>query len=640
MPAVETYSRHYLSRDFKASGWADLEPVINELLARPLPTASDLEQWLLDISEFEAVVDEESSRRWIAKDVNTADKAAKARFFDWLDSVAPKLTPAFFKLSKRFAEHPAAGQLDASEFACYLKRTRNEIEIFRDENVPLSTAESKIVTEYESITGNQTVKYDGEERTMPQMQKFLESQDRKVREASFRASTSRRERDFPALEDIFDRLLTLRSQMAKNVGFKSYRELAWRRRERFDYQPSDCIRFNEAIERVCVPRMKRLQDARARQLGLKSLRPWDLAVDPTGGAPLDPFKNSGDLIRKARKAFDLVDPALARHFDILIDNKLLDLDSRKAKSPGGYQSTLQERRMPFIFMNAAGLQRDVETLLHEGGHAFHAVEQRPLRLTANRNAPLEFAEVASMSMELLAGTYLGKTFYSEADAVRARIQHLEGIINFFPHMATIDGFQQWIYTNPGHTREQRAAAWLDLRKRYAGNVDWSGFENANRYRWTQQLHIFGMPFYYVEYGIAQLGALQIWRNYLNNPKRAIEQYRYALSLGNTRPLPQLFEAAGAKFDFSSRMLEELLSLVDEHLAKLKAQVGDGAPRAGTRASIAKAKPAKKAVKAATRKPSNASKGKPKKSLKKPARKAKAKPAKAKARNTNSKRKGR
>ena len=359
----------------------------------------------------------------------------------------------------------------------------------------------------------------------------------------------------------------LRTHIAKNAGFENYRDYAFRRMGRFDYTPDDCVKFHQAVEDEVVPVLRELQAERRKQLGLEKLRPWDLAVDPMNRPPLKPFTQVGEMVSRTQNIFNRLDGELGGGFRQMQELRLLDLDNRKGKAPGGYQSTLSESRLPFIFMNAVGLQRDVETILHEAGHAFHALATRGEDLQAYRSAPIEFCEVASMSMELLGNEFI-EEFYSTADAKRARRVHIEGVVGVFPWIATVDAFQHWIYTHPAHTREARRKAWLELMDRFGGDVDWSDFESARSNLWHRQLHIFLHPFYYIEYGIAQLGALQVWANSKRDKARALEDYKKSLALGGSRPLPELFRTAGCRFEFSGKTIQPLAKMLREELGKL------------------------------------------------------------------------
>ncbi|MBI1785654.1 M3 family oligoendopeptidase, partial [Candidatus Sumerlaeota bacterium] len=398
-----------------------------------------------------------------------------------------------------------------------------------------------------------------------QMAPYMEETDRALREEAWRVVADRRLKDRDAINDIFDKMIEIRTRMARNAGYDNFRDFQHQEYGRFDYTPQDCIDFQNAIEETVVPLLAKIRERRKRDLGLDSLRPWDLAVDPKGRAPLKPFKDTAELEERCEKVFRNVSADLGGEFAQMRALGLLDLDSRKGKAPGGYQSNLEEIRYPFIFMNAAGTDRDLFTLLHEGGHAFHAFAARKEPLTFYRHAPIEFCEVASMTMELFAYDYL-EAFYSADDARRSKVQHSEKLIDLFPWIATIDAFQHWIYLNPNHSREDREEKWLELEGRFSPGVDWSGLEEERRALWHRQLHIFQCPFYYVEYGIAQLGALQIWLKSKRDFRAAVEGYRSGLALGGTRPLPELFEAAGARFDFSARTVKPIMDEIEKEIA--------------------------------------------------------------------------
>jgi oligoendopeptidase F len=401
------------------------------------------------------------------------------------------------------------------------------------------------------------------------MAPFYEEPDRGVRQQAWELVVNRRLQDTEKLETIFEGLLRCREPIAANAGFANYRDFAWRKLRRFDYSPAQCVEFHDAIEREIVPLVAELQQRRRSLLGVPALRPWDLEVDPLNRPALRPFKTVDEMLHGTQRIFDKIDGELGREFGRMRELRLLDLDSRKGKAPGGYQSTLNEARLPFIFMHAVGVQRDVETMLHEFGHAYHAVAPRQDPLVSYRSAPIEFCEVASMSMELIGNDFI-EEFYSAGDADRARRKCLEGILGFFPWMATVDAFQHWLYTHPGHVRKERTEAWLGIAKRFGGTVDWTGLEPARANLWHRQLHIYQHPFYYVEYGIAQLGALQVWANWRRDRSEALAGYKRGLALGGARPLPELFEAAGCRLDFSAKAVRPLMEIVRRELEKLKA----------------------------------------------------------------------
>jgi oligoendopeptidase F len=588
--------RTFVPQNLDLGDWPQIAPLFDQLEARAAQAKSTaaLERWLIDWSELNAALDEEASRRYIAMTCHTDNADAEKAYLYFVEHVEPQLKPRQFALEKIYVAHPSrkellqAGDAPSSRpsppvgekvaegrlrgnagghYEVFDRDVKNHVALFRPENVALETEDAKLCQQYQKLIGAQTVTFRGEEKTLVQMGRYLEEPDRALRQEAWETVAKRRLQDVDKCEEIFDALIQLRSQIAKNAGFENYRDYAFRQKCRFDYTPENCLQFHDAVEKEIVPAVREIQNERQRQLKLGKLRPWDLAVDPQNRAPLKPFAEVGEMVSRTQKIFNHLDAELARGFQQMQDLKLLDLDNRKGKAPGGYQSTLSEARVPFIFMNAIGLQRDVETILHEAGHAFHAQATREEDLYAYRGAPIEFCEVASMAMELLGNEFL-EEFYPTAEANRARKTHLEGIIGFFPWMATVDAFQHWIYTHANHTRAERKAAYLQLMDRFGGDVDWSSFEEARAHSWHRQLHIFIHPFYYVEYGIAQLGALQVWANSRRDKVKALNDYKKSLALGGSRPLPELFSAAGCKFQFDAATIKPLIQLAGAELKKL------------------------------------------------------------------------
>jgi oligoendopeptidase F len=587
LPAYQP--RTFVPPTLDLGDWPQIAPLFDRLETRAAQcqSAADLERWLLDWSELSAALDEESSRRYIAMTCHTDNAGAEKAYLHFVENVEPQLKPRQFALEKIYIHR--RGELhepqtennngtrrdrpSENRYFVFDRDVKNHVELFRPENVALETEDAKLCQQYQKLAGSLTVNFRGEEKTLVQMGRYLEEPDRALRQEAWELVARRRLQEVDNFDEILDRLIDLRERTARNAGFKNYRDYAFRRLGRFDYTPEDCTRFHDAVAREVMPAVRELHAARRRQLGLDKLhpghlRPWDLAVDPQNRPALKPFGQVGEMVSRTQKIFDRLDGELAGGFRQMQDLRLLDLDNRKGKAPGGYQQTLAEARVPFIFMNAVGQQRDVETILHEAGHAFHALAARDEDLHAYRNnPPIEFCEVASMSMELLGNEFI-EEFYSAADANRARRVHLEGIIGIFPWIATVDAFQHWIYTHPGHSRAERAAAWLELMDRFGGDVDWSGYEAARANLWHRQLHIFTHPFYYIEYGIAQLGALQVWANSKRDKVKALNDYKQALALGGSRPLPELFSAAGCKFEFDAATIKPLIELVQEELKKL------------------------------------------------------------------------
>ncbi len=561
--------RTFVPQQLDLGDWPQIAPLFDQLenRAAKATNSGELERWLLDWSELNAALDEEASRRYIAMTCHTDNAEAEKAYLHFVEHVEPQLKPRQFALEKIYVAHPQTNHLPKARFEVFNRDVNNHVALFRPENVALETEEAKLCQQYQKLIGAQAVTFRGEEKTLVQMGRYLEEPDRALRQAVWETVAQRRLQDVDKCEEIFEQLIELRQKIARNAGFKNYLQYVFRQKCRFDYTPENCVQFHDAVEKEIIPAVREIHDERKRQLQLEKLRPWDLAVDPQNRPPLKPFVNVDEMVTRTQKIFDSLDAELSANFRQMQDLKLLDLDNRKGKAPGGYQSTLSEARVPFIFMNAIGLQRDVETLLHEAGHAFHAQATRGEDLYAYRGAPIEFCEVASMAMELLGNEFL-EEFYSVVEANRARKTHLEGIIGFFPWMAVVDAFQHWIYTHNGHTRAERKAAYLQLMDRFGGDVNFSGFEEVRAHSWHRQLHIFIHPFYYVEYGIAQLGALQVWANSRRDKVKALRDYKNSLVLGGSRPLPELFAAAGCTFQFDAATIKPLIQLASTELKKL------------------------------------------------------------------------
>ncbi len=568
--SLPTYKpRQFVPSQIDLGDWAQISPLFDQLETRLAASATvgALEAWLLAWGELGAALDEEASRRYIAMSCHTDDADAEKAYLHFVEHIEPQLKPRQFALEKLFIAHPRRAQLPAPRYDVFLRDVQNHVELYREENVALETEEAKVGQQYQKLSGSLTVQFRGEEKTLPAMGKVLEEPDRPLRQEAWELVAKRRLQECEKFEDQFDQLVKLREQIAANAGFKNYREYAFRAKGRFDYTPQHCFDFHDAVASEVVPAVRELQAHRRQQLGLHKLRPWDSAVDPLNRPALKPFEKVEDMVTRSQRIFAQLDGELAAGFQQMQDLKLLDLANRKGKAPGGYQSTLNEARLPFIFMNAVGQQRDVETILHEAGHAFHALATRNEDLLAYRSAPIEFCEVASMSMELLGNEFI-EEFYSPADGNRARRTHLEGVIGVLGWIATVDAFQHWIYTHPGHSRAERSAAWNELMDRFAGEVDWAGYEEVRANLWHRQLHIFLYPFYYIEYGIAQLGALQVWANSKQDKVKALRDYKTALALGGSKPLPELFAAAGCKFQFDAATIRPLVELARTELKKL------------------------------------------------------------------------
>lgn len=550
-----------------ASSWAELEPYYQNFLNRKIKSADELEAWLLELGRFDAYVGETGSMLYVNMTCDTENTEIKQAYLDFVDNVEPELAKMSDLLNRKLAENPYAEQLDAEEYNVLLRDTRMDLALFREENIPLGTELTKLGMRHKEIAAAMTVEFDGKERTMQQMGKYLQVNEREIREAAYKAVGTRRIQNADELDEIYEKMIELRHQVAQNAGYENYRDYIFDAKHRFDYSPLDCEIFHDAVESICVPLMRDVDEERRQILGLETLRMWDLGHDVHGREPLKPFTEVEEMVAGTSRMFHRLSPELGGFFDSLRDGTSLDLDSRKGKAPGGYQLQRDHSRKPFIFMNATGLQRDLETMVHEAGHAFHSIYADNLPLVDYRSAPLEFCEVASMSMEMLTYDFLDE-FYSDEDVNRAIREHLEGIVSILGWIATIDAFQHWVYTNPGHTRDERHMKWLELGDRFGSILDWSGFEGWRKVGWQKQIHLFSYPFYYIEYGIAQLGALQMWLQYRENPSQALENYANAMRLGGSRPLPDLFEAGKMKFDFGGDTVQILIDAVRENLLEL------------------------------------------------------------------------
>jgi oligoendopeptidase F len=552
------------------SSWEDIAPYFDELAARELD-AGNIETWLREWSRLEELVTEAAARAMIAYTIDTSDAAKEADHLRFSTEILPRMEERSVELARKLLETGYS----IPELATTLARFRTQIEIFREQNVPIFAELEEHSARYQRITGSMTALWDGVERPLPQLQPYLKSPDRTVRERAFRASSQPYLKHRPELAALFDKMYELRMQAARNAGFANFRDYIFPAKFRFDYTPADCERFHEAVERTAAPAAERVLEWRRQRLGLDVLRPWDLAVDPYRDKPLRPFATATELVGKAQRVFDRVDSSLGREFQTMIDEGLLDLESRKGKAPGGYCETLHFHGRPFIFMNAVGLVDDVMTLLHEAGHAFHAFASHPLPLIWQRHPGSEAAELASMSMEFLAAPHLVEPvgYFNRSEARSAWLEHLEDVLLSLVHIASVDAFQSWIYTSgQGGDAAARDQAWLRIRSRFERGANWTGLEQERIARWYRQLHIFMYPFYYIEYGIAQLGALQVWRNSLRDPAEAVARYREALAIGAVRSLPDIYRAAGARLTFDADEIGELVELVETHIEIARAQL--------------------------------------------------------------------
>ncbi|XZF12741.1 M3 family oligoendopeptidase [Chitinophagaceae bacterium MMS25-I14] len=566
--SIQKVKRHFLPQDFAITTWEALQPYFEELTNREIGGKDALNQWLKDLSELEAVISEDACWRQIKMTCDTTDPALEEAFTYFVMEIEPKMKPYSFELNKKLVSSPFAKELDASVYFPYLRSVENSIQLYREENVPLQAENSVLAQQYGTIAGKMTIHMDEKEYTLQQAAKFLHSPDRSIREAVFTKVSARRLQDKEELNSLFDKLLALRQQIAVNAGFDNYRDYKFKELGRFDYTPEDCFKFHDAVREHILPLQKKLLEYRRQKLGLDKMRPWDTDAEPADIQPLHPFQAGSELTEKTIEVFSKLRPFFAGCIGTMNDMHRLDLESRKGKAPGGYNCPLAETGVPFIFMNAAGTMGDVITMMHEGGHAVHSFLSHDLPLSALKEYPMEIAELASMSMELFTMEHWDVFFKDENELHRARLEELERVIDVLPWIATIDKFQHWLYTNPGHTVAQREEAWLRILNEFSTDmVDWTGFEGYRTNLWQKQLHLYEVPFYYIEYGIAQLGAVAMWRQYRGNKEQALDNYMKALSLGYTKTLKELYATAGIKFDFSPAYVHELGTFLQERLAE-------------------------------------------------------------------------
>jgi oligoendopeptidase F len=569
MDSSQLIKRNYLSKDFAINTWADLEPVYTELLNRKISSASELEKWMIDVNEVEAAVSENFAWRYIKMSCDTENEALNKSYEFFVMEIEPKIAPLADQLNKKLINSPFVNELDQKKYFTYIRSVKNSIELFREENIELQSQLSTKSQQYAAITGKQTINYEGKEITLQQAALYFKNPDRKIREEVYRIIQKRKTQDEGALNKLFEELLALRQKVAVNAGFKNYRDYKFKELGRFDYNVADCKNFHASIKKYFVPLAKAIDESRKNKLKLESYRPWDTEVDTGNNKPLHPFDTADEMLKKSIECFTVTDKYFGECLSTMQEMKHLDLASRKGKAPGGYNYPLHESGVPFIFMNAVGLQRDVVTMVHEGGHAVHAFLTKDYKINEFKSVPSEVAELASMSMELISMKHWD-AFYKDAnDLNRAKKEQLEKIIKTLCWIACVDDFQQELYEKYAQTTAERYKIWVEIYNQYeSGIIDYSGLEENVKRMWHAQLHIFEVPLYYIEYGFAQLGALAVWKNYMQNPTTALQQYKDALSLGYTVSIPEIYKAGGIKFDFSDAYISSVAEFVWKELKEL------------------------------------------------------------------------
>lgn len=569
---IEAPKRRFVANDLIIKNWNDVKPYFEQLATRSIETEEAFTQWLRDRSELDAVLEEDAAWRYIRMTIDTRDEALSAAYTTFITEIQPELAPWEDTLNQKMMACPFASNLERDEaYRIFFRGTRTALELYRSENVALEAETNELAQQYGAIMAAQMVEYQGEKMTMQRASLLLREQDEHTRKSIFERMGQRRQEDDARLDELFTQLVQKRHQIAVNAGFTNYRDYKFKALGRFDYTPKDCFTFHESVRKHLVPLIQTMHEKQARLLGKEKLRPWDLEVDPTGKEPLKPFETGEQLLQGTRAMFERIDPYFGNCLKTMDQLGHLDLESKEGKAPGGYNYPLYEIGVPFIFMNAVGAHRDLVTMVHEGGHAIHSFLSRDLALTGFKNLPSEVAELASMSMELLSMDQWQTFFADEESLKRAKIEQLETILKILPWIATIDEFQHWVYENPQHSTEERNTNWLRISQSYGtGWVDWTGYEAFRTRSWHRQLHLFEVPFYYIEYGIAQLGAIAVWKNSKVDFPKAIASYKNALALGYTRSIPEIYQEAGIRFDFSDEYVKELADFVRRELEQITA----------------------------------------------------------------------
>ena len=567
---IKKLERHYLPQDLTISSWEVIEPYFKDLLERKIHSKEQLEKWLKDMSELESAINEDVCWRQIKMTCDTTNKDLEESFNFFFLEIQPKIQPYAFELNKKLVNSPFVNELDKDKYFTYLRSIRKSIELFREENIPIESEIAVLQQKYGMITGQMAVDVNGKSYTLQQAAKFFESHDRQLREDVYRKISERRFEDKDKLNELFSQLIEKRNQEALNAGFKNYRDYKFKQLGRFDYTKEDTFRFHESVKLHVLPLVNKIHAHKKEKLKVDHLRPWDMEAEPEGSKPLTPFERGKELLEKSIEVFTKLRPFFGDCLRKMNEMKHLDLESRSGKAPGGYNMPLAESGAPFIFMNAAQSMHDVTTMVHEGGHAVQSFLTHDLELNSFKDYPMEIAEVASMSMELFTMDYWDVFFEDKEELKRAKEHQLERVIILFPWIAMIDKFQHWIYENPHHSLEERSKKWMEIFNDFSGNViDYSGLEKYMENGWQKQLHLYEVPFYYIEYGIAQLGAIGLWKQFKENLEKALDNYVKALSLGGTKTLPELYKTAGLNFDFSPENIKSLMDFVNDELEKVQ-----------------------------------------------------------------------
>jgi len=560
--------------EFMSLDWEKIQPLFQQLQDIEL-TEGALDAWMEQWSDLRKLVNERYARLSLAVNLDTKDEEAEKRYHEFIENVYPSTIAADQLLKEKLLE---SGLIPAGmELA--LKKMRTEADLFREENLPLMTEESKLGTQYDKIFGAQTVEWKGEELTLEQVKAALVTTDREVRKELWELLSQRQLEDREAANKLWVKFMDIREELAANAGFPDYRAFRWQQQLRLDYSPQESQQFLDAVKKEVVPAATRTYERYKTRLGIEQVRPWDLINNQTTFSlpAIMAFETEDEFTDRVGKILSCLDPVLGGYFELMQKDELLNLMNRKGKAPGGFCTEFATEGKPFIFMNAVGRSQDLRVLFHESGHAFHVYECSHLPYHHQWQVGMEFAEVASTAMELLAAPYLAEDqggFMSTEDAARTRLLNLEEKLLFWPYMAVVVAFQHWVYLNHKVASQPDACdeKWGELIDLYMPGINWDGYEDVKKTGWHRKLHIFHVPFYYIEYGLAALGAFQIWENAQKDQKKALIQYRQALALGGTASLPELYKTAGANLAFDAKTMRRTVQLIERTLGELESQL--------------------------------------------------------------------
>ena len=547
-----------------------LEKTLSTLLNKMISSKLDLENWLKEQSKVIWDIEEQLRSHYIAFQCNTDDKEIKDTFEHDQQFVKPLLKRYQNLLDNKYLESPFRMELDSNVYGLLDAKIKNAQKLFCEENIELEIQEDKLVTEYFEITGGLNGIWDGEEKTITELQSYLQDSNRDTRKKAKTIISEQFLSVEKELQNILNQLIEIRHQKAKNIQLENYRDYMFKKYERFDYSAIDCYELAESIRKYVVPLKDKILLEKKDKLQLDTLRPWDVSAVTPDQKVLKPIANENDLIEKSTHIFNKLDVEFSALLNRMYKHNCLDLTSRKGKAAGGFCEYLPASQLSYIFMNLNYTQDDIVTFIHEMGHSIHNELIKPLKLRQYIEIPAETAELASMTMELFSLNYWDTFYTDKKDLKQAKINFFKDVISYLPIMLIVDQFQHWLYENPSHTSKERNEKYLQLQKHYQSSViHIDGYENWIATSWLPVLHIFEVPFYYIEYAIAQLGALQMYKQYKEDPKQALENYKKALSLGSSQSIKEVYEAAGIRFDFSSETIKELMAFVEKELELLE-----------------------------------------------------------------------